>query len=211
MARTRAGFLFLLLLASVSASAQSASGDFTFALPGASGAIQFNAKTSGNAPKGHISFTATQQVSNDAVDDSGGPGTSSQTATIGVTVDCLKVTGNRAAMSGVVTSSSVPGYVGLRAILAVEDGGEGSKAPRDGFTWGVYGNNAATWTPSDAEVPGDNGAMFSWLATDFEVPGDAGIQVGANAPTGVTCQSFGLAAYTLDEVAHGAGNIQVRQ
>ena len=211
MARTRVFLIVLVLLAAIPAAAQSSNGDFSFALSGANGSIQFSAKTDGSGAKGHVTFTATQDVSNDSVDDTGGPGAAATSATIQVEVDCLKVTGNRAAMSGIVTSSNVPGYAGLRAILAVEDGGEGSKAAKDAFTWGVYRNNAATWTPSDAEVPGDNGAMFSWLATDFEVPGDAGVQVGANAPTGVDCKSFGLAAYSLDEVAHGAGNINVKK
>jgi hypothetical protein len=210
MARNRTGFIFLILLASVSASAQSANGDFTFALSGASGAIQFNAKAEGSGAKGNATFTATQEVSNDSVDDTGGPGAVATSATIEVAIDCIKVTGKRAAMSGIVTSSNVPGYTGLRAILAVEDGGEGNKAAKDAFTWGVYRNDSLAWTASDAEVPGDNGAMFSWLATDFEVPGDPGIQMGANAPKGVDCRSFGLASYALDEVGHGAGNINVK-
>ena len=211
MAKSRVFLIVLVLLAAISASAQSSNGDFSFALSGANGSIQFNAKAEGSGAKGHVTFSATQDVSNDSVDDTGGPGAAATSATIQVEVDCLKVTGNRAAMSGVVTSSNVPGYAGLRAILAVEDGGEGSKAPKDAFTWGVYRNDALTWTPSDAEVPGDNGAMFSWLATDFEVPGDTGIPAGANAPTGVDCKSFGLAAYAMDEVAHGAGNINVKK
>ncbi|HEX6083757.1 MAG TPA: hypothetical protein VF266_04480 [Thermoanaerobaculia bacterium] len=211
MTRTRLLLIVLVLVSAISASAQSSNGDFSFALAGANGSIQFNAKAEGSGAKGHVTFNATQDVSNDSVDDNGGPGAAATSATLQVEVDCLKVSGNRAAMSGVVTSSNVPGYAGLRAILAVEDGGEGSKASRDAFTWGIYRNNAPTWTASDAEVPGDNGAMFSWLATDFEVPGDAGIQVGANAPTGVDCKSFGLAAYALDELVHGAGNINVRK
>ena len=210
MARARVLFIVLVLLAAISASAQSANGDFSFALSGANGSIQFNAKAEGSGAKGHVTFTATQDVSNDSVDDGGGNGAQATSASIQVAVDCIKVTGNRAAMSGVVTSSNVPGYTGLRAILAVEDGGEGSKAASDAFTWGVYRNNAQTWTAEDAEVPGDNGAMFSWLATDFEVPGDAGIPMGANAPKGVTCKSFGLAAYALDGLPLGAGNINVK-
>jgi hypothetical protein len=34
--------------------------------------------------------------------------------------------------------------------------------------------------------------------------------MGANAPTGIDCKSFGLTAYALNEVPHGAGNIQVK-
>ncbi|HVE73391.1 MAG TPA: hypothetical protein VNI54_18625 [Thermoanaerobaculia bacterium] len=210
MAKLRLFCIVAGLFAATSVWAQSSNGDFQFALTGATGAIQFDARVHGTSAKGTINFTASQDVSNDNVDDNGGPGAQATSATIVVSIDCMKQSGNRASMSGLVTSSSVPGYTGRRAILAVEDNGEGVNASRDAFTWGVYTDDNPTWTPSDAEVPGDNGAMFSWLATDFEVPGDVGIQAGANAPKGRDCKSFGLGAYALEALVHGAGNIQVR-
>ncbi|HUR82806.1 MAG TPA: hypothetical protein VM733_18750 [Thermoanaerobaculia bacterium] len=210
MAKLRGSLFVLALLVPVMAWAQSSNGDFSFALSGATGAIQFDARVHGSNAKGNITFTATQDISGESVDDGGGPGAAAATANITVSIDCLKQNGNRASMSGLVTASNVPGYVGARAILAVEDNGEGVNAARDAFTWGVYRENAATWFPTDSEVPGDNGASFSWTATDFEDPSDPGIPAGANAPKGTTCKSFGLGAYALNELGHGSGNIQVR-
>jgi hypothetical protein len=210
MAKLRFCVLVSSLVAATAVLGQSANGGFQFTLPGASGAIEFDARVHGSTAKGTVHFKATQEVSGENGDDVGGSGPQSLTAKITVSVDCLRQSGNRASMSGLVTDSNVPGYAGRRAILTVEDNGEGVNAQRDAFTWGVYGNDAQTWTPSDADIPGDNGAMFSWLATDFEVPGDAGIPMGANAPKGTDCKSFGLGSYALSEVAHGAGNIQVR-
>jgi hypothetical protein len=210
MAKLRIILFSAVLLAAAFASAQSSNGDFSFALSGATGAIQFDARMHGSSARGNITFTATQDTSSEAVDDGGGTGPAATTASITVEIDCLKQSANRASMSGLVTASSVPGYVGARAILAVEDNGEGVNAARDAFTWGLYRDGASTWTPSDAEVPGDNGATFSWTATDAEDPSDPGIPAGANAPKGTTCKSFGLGAYSLNALGQGGGNIQVR-
>jgi hypothetical protein len=128
-----------------------------------------------------------------------------------VDVDCIRVSGNRASMSGVITSSSASGYTGLRAILAVEDGGEGSKSDPDRFTWGAYRSTAQTWTPEDAEVPGDNGAMFTWFASDAERFDDVPVPAGySQSQNPVDCKSFGLGAYAFEALAHGSGNIQVK-
>lgn len=210
MARARVLFCLVAVFAATGLAAQSANGDFTFDFPGATGAIQFNARAFGSSAQGQITFTATQDVSNDSVDDTGGPGANATAVTLTVTLDCLRQSGNRAAMSGLVTASSIAAYTGRRAILAVEDNGEGKNAENDSFTWGLYDNTSPSWTPSDAEVPGDNGAMFSWIATDFERPDDEGIPAGANAPTGTDCKSFVLGAYSLQTLEQGSGNIQVR-
>jgi hypothetical protein len=189
-------------------SGPSANGNFQFSVTGASGAIQFDARSQGNSAKGTVTFTSTQDIPNDEEDTApnalGG-------ATMEVAVDCLRVSGNRAAMSGIISSSSAPGFVGLRAILAVEDGGEGAKAEPDRFTWGAYRSTNRNWTPEDAEVPGDNGATFSWYATDSERNDDVPVLVqGGESPQSVDCKSFGLGSYAYAEVAHGGGNIQVR-
>ncbi len=208
MAKMRIFLFCAALFAAAFASAQSSNGDFSFALSGASGAIQYDARVHGSSARGNITFTATQDISDDP--DGEGTGAAATTANVTVAIDCMKQSANRASMSGIVTASNVPGYVGARAILAVEDNGEGVNAARDAFTWGVYRETAPNWTASDYEVPGDNGASFSWLATDFEDPSDPGIPAGANAPKGTTCKSFGLGAYALSELGQGSGNIQVR-
>ena len=111
-------------------------------------------------------------------------------------------------MSGTITSSTVSAYVGMRAVLAVEDNGEGNNAPLDRFTWGVYGTSTPTWVPSDSEVPGDNGAMLSWFASDAERNDD--VAVPSNQSTVVDCKSFPFGSYAFENVQHGAGNIQVK-
>jgi len=47
-----------------------------------------------------------------------------------------------------------------------------------------------------------------WLATDFERPDDVGVP--SNQSKIVGCQSFSLAAYSLVDIAHGGGNVQVQ-
>jgi hypothetical protein len=112
-------------------------------------------------------------------------------------------------MGGVISQSNILSAVGLRILLVVEDNGEGiNSASTDKFTWGIYQPSGGAWTPKDAEREDDNGAGLSWLATDFERTNDAGIP--SNQSKIVGCQSFNLAAYSLVDVAHGGGNIQVQ-
>ncbi|HUS11483.1 MAG TPA: hypothetical protein VMZ30_13535 [Pyrinomonadaceae bacterium] len=123
--------------------------------------------------------------------------------------DCLTVTENRAVMSGMVTESNVGEFIGHRVLLVVEDDGEGiNAATADKLTWGVYEPVNRNWIPSDAEVPGDTGALLDWIATDFERPDDVGIPARRSEVIG--CQSFSLSAYAFLDVRHGQGNIQVR-
>src|SRR2546423_1247680 len=150
----------VLFLFALSAAAQNngsaANGDFQFALNGATGAIQFDARLQGSSAKGQMTFNATMAVSNEDVDGEGVSSTAVSQVTATVSFDCVRVGTNRAAMSGIVTSSNVPAYIGRRAVLAVEDNGEGVNAPAlDRFTWGVYRNSVHNWVPSDFEVPGD--------------------------------------------------------
>ncbi len=203
----------VLALCALSAAAQNngsaANGDFQFALNGASGAIQFDARQQDSGAKGQMTFNATLAVSNEDVDGEGTSSSSLSAVTATVSFDCVRVSGNHAAMSGIVTASSVPAYVGQRAVLAVEDNGEGINASGlDRFTWGVYKQSARTWTPSDAEVPGDNGWMLSWFATDSERPDD--VAIPGRASETVDCKSFPFGSYAFESVAHGAGNIQVK-
>jgi hypothetical protein len=206
-------FVPVLGLCAFSAAAQNngsaANGDFQFSLAGASGAIQFDARQQGSSAKGQMTFNATLDVSNEDVDGEGVSSSSVSNVTATVAFDCVRINGNHAAMSGLVTSSNVPGYVGRRAVLAVEDNGEGiNAAALDRFTWGLYRKTTPTWTPSDAEVPGDGGAMLSWYATDAERPDD--VAVPARQSGEIDCKSFSFGVYAFEQVAHGAGNIQVK-
>src|SRR3712207_8371342 len=49
--------------------------------------------------------------------------------------DGMRVSDNRAVISGTVRDSNVTGLIGRRVLLTVEDNGEGT---RDRVTWGVY-------------------------------------------------------------------------
>jgi hypothetical protein len=203
------GLLALFPLTVAAESGPSANGEFEFSLDGAAGAIQFDARTNAaDTSGGQMSFDGAVEISNEDVDGTGDPVTPLPGLSMDVTFDCLEVDGNRAAMSGVVTAASDPGYLGQRAILAVQDNGQGANDPPDTFTWGVYRSTARTWIPSDAEVPDDTGASLVWIATDAERPDDVGVP--SNRSTVVDCKSFPLGAYSLVTIPHGAGNVQVK-
>jgi hypothetical protein len=198
-------------LFALSAAAQNngaaANGNFQFALNGANGSIQFDARAQASA-KGQMTFNAMVAVSNEDVDGEGLSSSAVSQVSATVKFDCVKINGNHAAMSGLVTQSSVPAYVGARALLAVEDGGEGSNEGPDRFTWGLYRQTARTWTPSDAEVPGDNGAFLNWFATDAERSDD--VAIPGRQSEDISCQSFPFGSYAFEALALGAGNIQVK-
>jgi hypothetical protein len=201
--------LLLTFAAAAQNSGPASNGDFQFALDGATGAIQYNARMHGSSAQGQMTFTGAIEISNEDVDGEGSTATALTNVTLTVKFDCLRIQGNRAAMSGLVTASSYAPYVGVRALLAVEDNGEGVKAPdRDKFTWGVYRNTTPSWMPSDHEVPGDNGAMFTWYASDFERPDDVPVLSTKNFI--VDCKTFPFGAYGFEDAPHGAGNIQVK-
>lgn len=130
-------------------------------------------------------------------------------ASIRARFDCLKITGNRAVVSGIIFDSNVLAAIGLRVLLVVEDNDEGVNQPTtDKLTRGVYQNPAGGWTPKDAERDDDNGASLTWLATDAERSDDVGIP--SNQSKVVGCQSFPLSSYSFVDIAHGGGNVQVK-
>jgi len=204
----------VLLFAATTASAQnngeSANGGFHFLVDGRTVNIEFDARHHADGRiQGQVSFSGEIEIPDQDVDGVGsGGGGGVVDLSVRVDVDCLRVSGNQAVMSGVVSDANVDGYVGKRAILAVEDGGEGAKAPADKFTWGVYGSTAVTWVGSDAELEVDPGVGLTWIATDAEREDDAGIPSHTD-PT-VNCQTFPLGAYALQDLEHGSGNIQVK-
>ena len=207
------GLCASLLLASAVAAQNSgpaSNGDFRFALTGATGAIQYNARAHGSSAQGEMTFTGTTEISNEDVDGTGEPAPPAVTqVSLTVSFDCLRISGNQAAMSGTISSSNVPEYIGLRALLAVEDNGEGRKTSPDRFTWGVYRTNSISWIPVDAEDENDTGATLTWLASDAERLDD--VPVLSNQPAGaIDCKSFPFGSYAFEDLPHGAGNIQVK-
>ncbi len=120
--------------------------------------------------------------------------------------DGMVVEGNKAVMSGVVTACTLGEYIGQRVLLVVEDNGDGEKAP-DRVMWGLYKPSESGWTPTDAELEKDEGALLSWVATDFEREDDKGIQM----PKKDTETSLPLASHDFAEFKYSDGNILVRQ
>lgn len=210
-------YFFLALLVAPMLFAQNsgpaANGDFTFTAGDSQKQLTFNARIHNNngQASGHMELSGGEALPDQDVDGGGdaNPGGTHANLALSADFDCLVINGNRAVMSGVISDSSVASYIGLRVVLAVEDGGEGGKKAGDRYTWGVYRRNNAAWTASDAELEFDPGVGMIWHATDFERDDDAGVP-SHPLNTGVNCQSFPLESYSLEEVPRGAGNIQVK-
>jgi hypothetical protein len=186
----------------------SANGNFQFALDdGTPKFLEFNAREQNNGRTvGEMTFSDPTVI---PVDDPDAGNSNSPGALIRAKFDCLKITGNRAVMSGVISESNLLSAVGLRILLVVEDNGEGiNAATTDKLTWGIYQPAGGAWVPTDAERDDDNGAGLSWLATDFERPDDVGVPSKQSKIVG--CQSFSLSAYSFVDIAHGGGNVQVQ-
>ena len=205
------GFLLVTTALMAQNSGPSANGDFQFTAGASSKSLVFNARiTNNNQTRGQMVLSGGEGFADQDVDGGGdvNPGGTHANFTLTADVECLRIEGNRAVMAGAVSSSSIPGYIGVRTILVVEDGGEGVKNAVDKFTWGVYRGATLTWVATDAELTLDPGVGLSWWATDAERFDDAG-KPSHPSNTGVDCQSFALSAYDLRDVPLGAGNIQV--
>ena len=190
----------------------SASGSFQFSVAGLVQSVEFDVRTDkGGDTSGRLIYGGAAEIPDQDVDGEGGPASGGQVADVHYTAqfDCLEVRGGRAVMSGVVTGSTLPAYIGQRVLLVVEDNGEGvTAAAPDRLTWGVYAQHSRAWTPSDAELEVDPGVGLRWTATDAERDDDEGVP--SHRSEQVTCKSFPLSSYSLEDVAHGDGNIQVR-
>lgn len=188
-------------------SGPSASGNFQFALEdGQPRFLEFNAREQNKGSVvGEMTFSDPAVV---PVGDPDGGDTGTPGALVRAKFDCLKITGNRAVMGGVIFESNILNAIGLRILLVVEDNGEGVNAINDKLTWGIYQPAGGAWIPKDAEREDDNGATLSWLATDFERADDVGIP--SNQSKVVGCESFSLAAYSFVDIKHGGGNVQVQ-
>jgi hypothetical protein len=191
--------LSVALSATAQNSGPSANGDFHFTAGTAETRIVFDARDQNRGTtRGELVLTANQDPQGEAA-----------TFTLTAQLDCLKIMGNRAVMGGTVSSASIPEYLGVRVLLIVEDGGEGSKESIDRYTWGIYHGSEVTWLATDAELEFDPGAGLTWLATDAERNDDAGIPSRPSSTT-VDCNSFAPSAYDLRDLDRGAGNIQVK-
>ena len=158
-----------------------ADGDFDFALSGATGTVVFAGSiNNAGTVNGQMSFSATVDVADPNNDGETMP----LNLTVGVQFDCMVASGNRAAMSGVISSANVPGYTGQQALLVVEDQVEGTSPTRDAFAWGVYQPTVVNFNAADAELypcplpteenpnpicPTDPGASLTWITADADL------------------------------------------
>lgn len=202
--------LLLALGSALPAFAQSANGSFEFQFDNTTKSVDFNVKKTGNSAKGEMTFTGVTAFSDQDGDGTGNAGPSGTfTVTLKVDFDCMVLSGNRAAASGLVKQSSIPALVGWRGLLTVEDNGEGKNQPEpDRFTWGLYRQNETGWVPSDAELTFDSGVGLTWFASDAEREDDAGIS--SVRPDPGDCRNFSLSSYSVNDLLHGNGNIQVK-
>ena len=203
--------LALALPAAAQNSGPSANGNFQFIAGGSTKSIEFNARIHKNgSTSGRMVFSGAEALADQDVDGRGDalPGGPLANLTVTVEFDCLKIDGNRAVMSGEVADASLEDLIGRRVIFAVEDGGEGSKKPRDRFTWGLYQAMESGWVASDAELELDLGVGLTWLASDAERKDD--IPVPSHPSQDISCNSFPLGSYAFEDVVQGAGNIQVK-
>ena len=187
----------------------SASGTFQFSLDdGQPRNLEFNARIQNNGRTvGQMTFSDPAAVPVGDPDDS--TALTSPGAVMTAKFDCLKISGNQAVMSGLVTESNIAAALGLRVLLVVEDGGEGVNTPTaDKLTWGVYQPATPGWTPKDAERDDDNGASLTWIAKDAERDDDPGVP--SNQSKVIGCTSFPLTSYSFVDIKHGGGNIQVQ-
>lgn len=188
-------------LVSASADNSSATGSLKFALDdGETRFVEFTAKNTDGQTEGEMTFSDPVAV---PVED---PDNMEKEGTPGVLVrakfDCLNVTENRAVMSGEIFESNVPGNIGLRVLLVIEDNGP----DKDQLTWGIY-QQPGKWTPTDAELDDDKGASLTWWATDAEVKEDVGFQMPLNKM--VACTSFPLASHDFPEIKPIGGDLQI--
>jgi hypothetical protein len=203
-------FLLCVAFPLLADSGPSTNGSFEFAAASGPLTFEFNARLQNNGnTNGEITLNGSVDLPDQDVDGEGtGSGEGVAEVSMKVSVDCLSVNGTHATMSGEITESSNESYIGNRAIMAVEDNGEGKNDPPDRFTWGLYGTPDLTWVATDGELEFDTGVGLSWLATDYEREDDVGVP--SNASTLVDCHSFPIGAYAFEELPHGAGNIQVK-
>ena len=184
-----------------------AGGSFKFALQdGEIRFVEFKAEGTGEGKAvGEMTFSDPAAVPVPDPDDPEKP--QSPGVLVRAKFDCMDTVKNQAVIGGEIYESNVPGTIGMRVLLLVEDNGvEGEK---DRVTWGIYQPPATGWVPQDAERDDDKGAFLTWWATDSERKDDVGIPMPPNKL--VACKSFPLASYDFPEIKYAGGDLQVQQ
>jgi hypothetical protein len=172
------------------------------------GHFNFNAVThQDGSVTGHLSLRNPEEAPDQDVDGTGDPGLEGLPDGVDLSADLdgINISGNSAALSGVVRTASIQRYVGLRILLTVEDDGEGDVEGSDKITWGFY-QRVIPRLVADFENP-DAGAYLvgvKILASDAENPDAGAFLVGESD---IDSQSFPLSSYALTDI--NGGNIQL--
>lgn len=161
--------------------------------------------------KGYMLFTDEARIFFQDVDGTGEPPPDEPIEfSMKAEFDAMTIEKNRAIISGVVSDSSYRSYIGKWVQLVVEDN-DGIEVP-DKFVWSFCQPELGGWIPSDAEVPGDQGAFLSWWATDAERKDDVGIPSPNIIPGQLKgCRVYPLQAYEFAPILKGEGVITIRQ
>lgn len=193
-------------------SASSASGTYRFVLEdGAVRYLDFSAtKDARGVVTGQMRYLDPSPILDGGDPDDPRSGETPPEFSILVNFDNLTVERNRAVLDGTIRESSHRSYVGKWVQLVVEDNGNDSRVP-DQLTWSFCGPRSGDWVPSDAEVPGDQGAYLSWWATDAERRDDVGIPSPSLLPFEErSCPVYSLADYSFADVLERSGDIVVQ-
>jgi len=197
----------LLFVACGAAAAQTAGGNYQFALAdGLTKYVEFEGRAqAGGGAAGQMFFSDETRVTYQDVDGVGDPVETHAGFYFRAEFDDMQVSDNKAVMTGTVRDSSITSLIGRRVLLTVEDNGEGT---RDRVTWGVYADLRRDWTPSDAELREDPGVGMTWWATDAERHDDRGHAMPRDESVGA--RTFPVASYDFASPATSSGDIYVR-
>ena len=96
------------------------------------------------AVSGDADFDDREEVPEQDVDGTGDPDlrTRGGAREIHARIDCLKVSGNVAVLSGIVVTAATPRYVNKRLLLVAQDNGADRREAPDRYTWGIYEGDA---------------------------------------------------------------------
>lgn len=172
--------------------------------------LEFDARTDERGgTTGYMLFTDEAKVLFQDVDGTGEPPPDEPVAfSMRADLDAMTIEKNRAVISGVVRESSYRSYIGKWIQLVIEDN-DGIEVP-DKFVWSFCQPEMGGWIPTDAEVPGDQGAFMSWWATDAERKDDVGIPSPNIIPGSLKgCRSYPIRGYDYASLVKGDGVIQI--
>jgi hypothetical protein len=197
----------------VSAQVGSANGTYKFVMDDElTKYLEFSAQTDDRGfTSGYMIFTDEAKVIFQDVDGNGDvPKDEPLPFSMKASFDTMTIEKNRAVISGVISDSSYPSYLGKWVQLVIEDN-DGIEVP-DKFVWSFCQPEPGGWIPSDAEVPGDRGAYMSWWSTDAERTDDVGIPSPNLIPgSSKGCKSYPLGGYEFASILKGEGAIQIKQ